>query len=486
MADDDKTTPVPPIAKTSRNTVVVEASTEDSGVVATKTVDVVPGPASPLPKAAASDNAAKPKPTVAPAPRPAVTPAPPIATPVVPVKAPAAAPAKVAPAPAAKAQPQAVGKTYTLTSSKRPPKRSKIFRVLFLIFGLMPSVFVAWYYYKIASPMYVSEMRMALKQPDSLGGTSDILSTLLKAPTTVGQDTQMLIAYVGSDEMLRDMDGRLALRAHYSDSKWDFYSRLPENATMVRFLEYWRWAVKAKIEADTGLLYFTVKAFTPEKAQAIMLSLMYYCEEMVKRLNEQARADTMARSLSEFARAEQRVGTALSNLDVFRREHNLMDLPSTVTMHLTIIGDLEAEITKVSAELTAKTPFYAEDHADVQIMKARLTALQNQLVAEKERLAGAESKQMDLSGISAEYEHLMTEVEFSRKQYTMAMTSVEAARIQADTQKLYLVPVSWPQPPDESLYPRRLLYACAFLGVNLLVYGLLSLVVAAIRDHAGV
>ncbi len=486
MADEDKTTPVPPAAKASRNTVVVEASTEDTGVVATKTVDAVPGPATPLPKAAPSDNAAKPKPAAAPAPRPAVTAAPPPATRAVPVKAPAVAPTKVASASAAKAQPQAIGKTYTLTSSKRPPKRSKIFRVLFLIFGLMPSVFVAWYYYKIASPMYVSEMRMALKQPDSIGGTNDILSTLMKSPTSVGQDTQMLIAYVASDEMLRDMDGRLALRAHYSDRKWDLYSRLPEDATMVRFLEYWRWAVKAKVEADTGLLHFTVKAFTPEKAQAIMLSLMYYCEEMVKRLNEQSRTDSMARSLAEFSRAEQRVGTALSNLEAFRREHNLMDLPSTVSMHLTIIGELEGEITKISAELTAKAPFYADDHADVQIMKARLTALREQLASEKERLASAESKQMDLSSISAEYERLMTEVEFSRKQYTVAMTSVEAARVQADTQKLYLVPVSWPQPPDESLYPRRVLYACAFLGVNLLAYGLLSLVVAAIRDHAGV
>jgi len=66
------------------------------------------------------------------------------------------------------------------------------------------------------------------------------------------------------------------------------------------------------------------------------------------------------------------------------------------------------------------------------------------------------------------------------------MTSLEAARIRAEGQSRYLVAFIKPTLPEESMWPRRSYSIGVSLAAILLFYGLGSLIVAAVREHAGV
>ena len=100
-------------------------------------------------------------------------------------------------------------------------------------------------------------------------------------------------------------------------------------------------------------------------------------------------------------------------------------------------------------------------------------------------MAGQQSPQGNLNAIVAEYQDLTIEAEFAQKQLVSAMASLEQARIQQAAQSRYVVAYQQPTLPDESLYPRPYLFTLyIFLGTFILL-GIVSLIWASIREHAG-
>ena len=79
----------------------------------------------------------------------------------------------------------------------------------------------------------------------------------------------------------------------------------------------------------------------------------------------------------------------------------------------------------------------------------------------------------------------MIESEFAQKQLISAMTALEQARAMALVKTQYVVPIQHPTLPDESRYPRTWIFSlCAFFGFFFL-YGMVRLIIASIREHAG-
>ena len=105
---------------------------------------------------------------------------------------------------------------------------------------------------------------------------------------------------------------------------------------------------------------------------------------------------------------------------------------------------------------------------------------------EKQRLASSLADNgKPLSALVTEFQTLTTEEAFAQTQLTSAMASLEAARVSAEAKTLYVESFARPTLPDESLYPRPFLFTLVFFLTLVTLTGLVSLVIAAIREHAG-
>ncbi|MCL2000550.1 MAG: hypothetical protein FWG74_03870 [Planctomycetes bacterium] len=377
----------------------------------------------------------------------------------------------------------------SLSQTQFPRKRRLAGILWFFLLFLCPVGVVGWYYLELATPMYVSEMQLTVRQSDHVSAkTGDFLLSMLGGGGGMSgsnQDVRLILAYMRSPEVLRDVDEKLGLRRHFSNPDFDFYSRLPAEATRNDFLNYWNWAVSGRVDAESSLLQVKVKAFSPETARDIAEALLERSEDFVNRINERVHSDAVDKSLAELAHAEERVRRASAAMEEFRRRHGIMDLPTAAAMHVGIIDSLETELAKGRAELSAKAPFMAANSSEMRILQARLGALEERLEAERARIAGSERESKEaLAALAADYEGRVTEQEFARQQYTSALTVVETARLKAETQAIYLVPVANPGLPDESLYPRRLLFFLAFAAMNFGAYIFLSIVGSAIAEHS--
>ena len=369
------------------------------------------------------------------------------------------------------------------------PRKSRFLGIAgFMLFFVLPTGFSGWYFFRHATPMYISEMKLALRRSDKplVQGGEALAALFNTASVAPNQDAQLILSYVNSPEMLERMNAELDLRGHYSLSDADFYARLKPDASKQDFLSYWEWAVSAKLDAASGLLLVSVKAFTPEMTREIAMRLRRHCEHFVNRLNDRVRADSSVKARQELERAEERVKLASTGLEKFRRQHGMLDLSASASMHMGLVGALEGELVKARADLAVRERYIAPNTAEIRELQTRVDVLEKQLAREKERIASSDEQNRDtLGALAAEFENLSTEQRFANSQYNMALAAIESTRLQAETQTVYLVPVSDPQLPDEPLYPRRLIFFLGFTAINFAVYIFISLVGSALKDYAG-
>ena len=317
--------------------------------------------------------------------------------------------------------------------------------------------------------MYIAEARFAVRGAENSGAAGGLAALLLPSGASVGADAHIVAEYIQSPDIMEAIDGELHIFRHFSSREYDLISRLAADATRDERLSYWNWAVKPSFDPETGVIALSVRAYDPATAKKLAEAVLTKSEALVNAMSRRAQDDAIAPQ---------------DAMRAFRDRSGMLDPASTAGGLQGIVSQLEGEAVKVRAEIAEASTYMSKDAPALVGLRARLAAVEKQLASEKLRLAG-EARPDSLTSVAGEYEDLQTESEFARQQLVSAMTSLETARVKAEAKSRYVVAFQIPVLPDESLYPRPFLFtAYVFVGALALV-GLCSLIIAAVREHAG-
>ena len=349
---------------------------------------------------------------------------------------------------------------------------------------LLPTLVVFLYLALFASDIYLAEAKFAIRSQNQQQSL-DMLSTFFRTNSSSLSDSYIVQNYIQSMDMIDKVDGKLHIRDHYADRNHDIWYRLTRNATQDEILRYWSWAVVTTFDPDTSIMTVQVKAFSPQMAQAVCQAILDASEALVNAMNDRARTDAISQAQAEVARAEARIRTAHEAMRQYRERTVILDPQAVASGLYSLVNQLEGEITKTTAELAEASTYMQADSPRVVMLQNRLAVLQKQLQSEKARLASQMQGDKPLSALVSEFQSLTLEEEFAQKQLTSAMASLETARVQAESKSLYVESFQKPMVPDESLYPRPIVFSLVFMLAAAVLLGLVSLIVAAIREHAG-
>lgn len=351
-------------------------------------------------------------------------------------------------------------------------------------FVVVPTIAVFGYVSLWSSPMYISETQFAVRSGTEQPMAVDLTSQIFRSNTQSVQDAQVVEAYIRSPDAFAAVDDKLKIIDYYASRKWDIISRLTSNPTLFDKQVFWNRVSNPVVNPDNGIVTYQIKAYDPKMAQAIGAEVLRQSEGLINEMNERARRDTLDLAQKEVDLARDRVSAAQKALENFRDKHKELDLQATATGLQSLVMQLEGERAKIKAEIAdAKT--YMQENAPAMVsMKSKLAGVEQQLAREKARLVGTREG-LAINAWVSEYETLMIESEFAKKQLTTAMTALETARASLLAKARYIVPIEKPTLPDESRYPLAWVFTLVtFLGLFLL-YGLIRLIIASIREHAG-
>jgi capsular polysaccharide transport system permease protein len=158
----------------------------------------------------------------------------------------------------------------------------------------------------------------------------------------------------------------------------------------------------------------------------------------------------------------------------------MLDPKSASAGVLELIGQMNAAQANARAqlgELLKNSP----NSPQIPLIKTRIASLDTLIAEERAKLSGETDSVVTTL---TEYERLTLERELGEKALASAFTSLEAARIEAQRQQLYLETIAQPNLADYPLYPKRIVSFITVVASCCLAYGIAWLFVANVREHS--
>ena len=353
---------------------------------------------------------------------------------------------------------------------------------LFWLTVLAPTMLAIAYFGFFASDVYVSESRYVVRSPEKPQKAG--LGMLLGSAGfgAANEEVRAAQGFIESRDALRAINSDEFARQAWSKdsvSVFDRFDPLGWSGSFEELYQFYGGKVDAAYDAETGITVLTVRAFSADEAKTINSRLLQNAEKLVNQLNERGRNDLVRFAEQEVAEAKKQAAEAAQNLAAYRNRKGVIDPERQATVQLQMISKLQDELIGARMQLLQLTRA-ASQNPQIPLLKVRIAGLEQEIKQELGQVAGGDGS---LSAAAAEYQRLQVQREFADQQLGLSLAALQDARNESRRQGAYVERVAQPSLPDEPLEPRRIRGILATLIVGLVAWGILTMLVAGVREH---
>ncbi|MBF9058688.1 sugar transporter [Rhodobacterales bacterium HKCCSP123] len=352
---------------------------------------------------------------------------------------------------------------------------------------LLPLFVIAFYLYTFAQDQFASSVGFTVRSEEA-GSATDLLGGISQLTGgNTSRDGDILFEFITSAEMVRRMQARVDLVAHYSAAHGiDPVFALAPDAALEDLVGHWQEVVRVSYSQGSGLIDLEVLAFEPQMAQDIARAIVEESQTLINELNEQARADSMRYAELDLEAAIARLRSAREALTQFRTQTQIVDPESDLQGRTGVLNNLQQQLAEalIEFDLLSENTTNPNDPRLVQAER-RIEVIRDRIRQERLNFAtedvGAEGE--DYPTLMAQYEGLVVDREFAEESYRAALAAVDLARTNAARQSRYLAVYIQPNLPQSAEFPRRgtiLAFGLLFLT---LAWAIMALIYYSIRDR---
>jgi capsular polysaccharide transport system permease protein len=360
-----------------------------------------------------------------------------------------------------------------------------LINVWFWVIVGLPTIVAAVYFFGMASSLYSSEAQFVVRAP--MKGAIPSIGALLSGTTSASgsEDTYAVMGFIMSRDAVGRLEKEANLRSVLDRPEGDFVSKFPGLLSYGRrdfealFKSYSRF-VSIEIDGQSGIATLQVKAYRPEDAQLIARDLLAYGEQLINTLNDRARQDALATFEQQVADTQKRIEQVQAQLTAYRIKQNMLDPKSAAEgpseLMTKLIGQQTAARTQL-ADLQKNSPHSPQ----IALLQTRITSLDKQITDIRSKITGPADS---VASALTEYDRLTVDLGLDEKQLASAFTSLEAARLEAQRQQIYLETITQPNLADYPIFPKRVISFAVVTVSCLLIYSIAWLLIASVREHA--
>ncbi|MDO4250038.1 MAG: hypothetical protein Q4C68_00860 [Moraxella sp.] len=353
---------------------------------------------------------------------------------------------------------------------------------LFWVCVIVPTIVLSIYYGIIASDIYVSESKFVIRSPDqrSASGIGVVLQNI--GFNASSDDSYLVRDYLTSRDATQNLRKNLNIQEKYSAKSVDVFSRFGTfgKPTFENFYEYFNKKVKIVYDPASSISSLQIEAYTAKDAQRINEALLKMSEEVINKINNNAKNDILAASEKEVLQAQEVSTKAATELAAYRVKNEIFNPEGQSMIVLQEISKLQDALIQTETQLTQAREITPEN-PQIKAMESRIKSLKKS-IAEKSKLVTGPSD-ISFSNRSVEYQRLQLEKELADKQLATAMATYEQAKNDFNQKQLYLERLAMPSLPDEATRPKRFKNVLSGFIFGLLLWGVLRLFVAGVREH---
>lgn len=323
----------------------------------------------------------------------------------------------------------------------------------FLVVVVLPSFFSGVYLALIASDQYASETRFAVRGGDHvmLEGIGALIGI---SATPRFQDSLIVTDYLHSWAAVQDIDASLDLRKIYARPNVDYLSRFNQSRPNEDLLRYWKRHVDVSIDSLSGVITVVVRAFTPRDALDIANKIIVFSEKLVNDLSERSRRDALRQAEAELSRAEANLQDKIKAMRDLRNNERVLDADKTAEAMTKMLAELRLQRLKLEQEYTVQRRSVSEQSPQLKVLEARIASIKDQAAQLEAQMTSRGASQV-LSDAISRFDRERLDHDLAQKQYVAASAAFQRARLDLESQQVYLTTFLRPVLAEDALYPKR-------------------------------
>ena len=347
---------------------------------------------------------------------------------------------------------------------------------------MIPTILSILYFGFLTSDVYLSESRFVVRSPDKPATSG--LGVILKTAgfSNAGDEIYAAQSFVVSRDALRAVNRNDAFEKAYSRPSISLFNRYDPTGLFGSFEDlyaYYRGKVAVEHDNVSSISTLTVRAYTPEDARNFNRQLLEMAEATVNRLNERGRQDLIRFAQADVDDAKEKARAAASGLSRFRDVARVVDPERQATVQVQMISKLQDELIAARNQLL-QLRAYTPQNPQIPVLQTKIQGLTREIDIELGKVAGG---QRSLASSAAQYQRVLLESQVADKQLAGAIASLEEARNEARRKQAYVERIVQPNMPDDAVEPRRLRGIFGTFIFGLIAYGIISMLLAGMREH---
>lgn len=351
-------------------------------------------------------------------------------------------------------------------------------RLIFITFFLLSSFYIL----VLKSERYESSTALIVKDLQSSAPTDNLgLSLLGVGASSQLQDSMIVETYLKSLDVYLAVDRKFHLTDHYKSSALDFISRLSSDATEEEVLEFYNTHLLINYDEVSGILTIAFSHVEGQKAQEILAFLVEQVEGQINELNRRKARKQLEFIETEFEKAKQKMDASSQKLEEYQNRHLLLDPNAEATTSSGIIAQLEATLMQKKIEYATMSTYLKEDTYELKALQKEIEEISGSITKERKALTGTSDER--LNKVLFGYEKLKLQLEFDIEVYKNTLIQLETKKLAVLQEAKTLSILSQPNLPDGYSYPDKPKTFITLLFITFLLYGIVSMLGAIIRDH---
>lgn len=389
------------------------------------------------------------------------------------------------PKPKPKPKPKASAPVKPAAPEARRRRRHVVMMLSFVLVVVLPVMAIGTYLVVRAQDQYASTLGFIVRK-EEVSSAVEILGGLTQLSGSSSSDTDILYEFIQSQQLVRQIDEKLNLRAmfsrhHDNDPAFSFD---PEG-TIEDLLAYWSRMVKIYYDTGSELIELQVKAFDPQEAQDIAKAIFDESSEMINQLSAIARLDTTRYTREELEQSVERLKDAREALAQFRSRTRIIDPQADIQGQMGLLNNLQQQLATALIESDLLAQNTREGDPRLLQTGQRIEVIRNRIAEERskftmDRQGNADD---DYVNVLSEFERLSVDLEFAEQAYIAALSAFDSAQAEAQRKSRYLAAYITPTLPEKSEHPQRLTIAALTMVFLLLIWSVGVLVYYSIKDR---
>lgn len=369
----------------------------------------------------------------------------------------------------------------------RPRKRHRFLVFTFMLIVVSPIVLSAYYLWTRAADQYASRVAFSVRTEEQ-SSAIELLGGITELSGSSSSDTDILFAYLSSQELVSRVNDAVDLRAIWSrvSTARDPVFAFDPEGTIEDLQDHWQRKISVVYDSSTGLIDLQVRAFDPQDAFRVSTAILEQCTEMINSLSRIAQEDLIRFTSEELSNAVERLKSARRALTQFRNRTQIVDPGMDTQNQMGLLVTLQRQLAEALIDHDLLLDTTRMNDPRITQAKRRIVVIEDRIAAERRNLGlgNAKDEGEAFADLVGEYEGLIVDREFAEAAYTAAMAAHDAALAEVRKQSRYLAAHVKPTLAERAKFPQRELIMALIAMFCFFSWAIFCLVYYSLRDRS--